>query len=327
MNRREFITLAGGASVWPFAARAQQPPRMAVIGYLGAGLAEPSAELVTAFRKGLDETGHIEGRNLSIEFRWAQDDYGRLSELAAELVRSGVAVIITPQSLTAALAAKAATSTIPIVFSGGGDPVKAGLIASFNRPGGNVTGVSLMTVDVITKRLGLLQELLPGATHFVALVNPNSSITQSIGEYLREAASTIGREVEILTAGNDRDIDAAFVTLEQKRADALLISPDTLFFNRRVQIVTLAARYRIPVIYYDRAFAEIGGLISYGTSIAEAYRQIGVYAGRILNGEKPADMPFEQPTKFDLVVNLSTAKAIGLMVPTTLLASANKVIE
>ena len=228
----------------------------------------------------------------------AQDDYARLPELAADLVRSHVAVIVAPQSFGAALAVKAATTTIPIVFSGGDDPVKVGLIESFNSPGGNVTGISLMTVEVVAKRLGLLQELLPGATHFVALVNPNSPITRSIVEYLQEAASTIRRQVEILTAGTDRDIDAAFATLEQKKTDALLISPDTLFFNRRVQLVTLAARYRIPVIYFDRAFTEIGGLISYGTSIAEVYRQIGIYVGRILKGEKPADLPFEQPTKF-----------------------------
>jgi putative ABC transport system substrate-binding protein len=326
LRRREFIALLGSVAIWPLATRAQQQA-MPVIGYLGAGSPEPSAYLVEAFRKGLSDAGYVEGRNVAIEFRWAQDDYGRLPELAAALVRDRVAIIVAPQSFAAALAAKAATTTIPIVFSGGGDPVKAGLVESFNRPGGNVTGIGFMTVEVVAKRLGLLHELLPGAARFIALVNPNSPVTEPIVKYLRTAASTIGRQIEVLTAVTNSDIDTAFTTLVQKPADAVLISPDTLFFNRRVQIVTLAASHRIPTIYYDRAFTEIGGLMSYGTNISEVYRQTGIYAGRILKGAKPAEMPFQQPTKFDLVVNLSTAKAIGLMVPATLLASADEVIE
>jgi putative tryptophan/tyrosine transport system substrate-binding protein len=324
--RRTFIAGLGAAAAWPFAARAQQPT-MRGIGYLGAGSPQPIADLIEAFRKGLGATGYVEGQNLAIEFRWAHGDYGRLPELATDLVHRRVAVLVAPQSVAAALAAKAATTTIPIVFSGGDDPVKAGLIASFNRPGGNVTGFGFMSVEAMAKRIGLLHELLPGATRFVALVNPTSPITEAIVEYLRTAASALGVRIEVLNAATNRDIDGAFAMLAQNPADALMVSPDTLFFIRRVQIVTLAASYRVPTIYYDPAFTEIGGLMSYGTSIPEVYRQTGVYVGRILKGEKPADMPFQQATKFDLVVNLGTAHAIGLTVPATLLSTADKVIE
>jgi putative ABC transport system substrate-binding protein len=318
--------LGGAAAVWPLAARAQQPP-MPVIGFLFGGSPEASANFVAAFRKGLGEAGYVEGQNVAIEYLWTHNDNDRLPELAADLVRRRVAVIVTPNFIAAALAAKAATATIPIVFGGGFDPVQAGLVASLNQPGGNVTGISFMSVETGGKRLGLLHELLPGAARFAVLVNPTNPNAEPNITEARAAASVIGRQIEVLAASTNRDIDTAFASLVQTRADALLVSPEPLFTTRRVQLVTLAAHHAVPTIYYIREFAEIGGLMSYGPNIADQYRQVGVYSGRILKGEKPGDLPILRPTKFEFVINLQTAKTFGLEVPTTLLARADEVIE
>jgi putative ABC transport system substrate-binding protein len=331
MQRREFITLLGGAatmssSLRPRAAHAQQRA-MPVVGYLYLGSPEASALQVAAFRKGLSETGYVEGRNVAIEFRWAHNEIDRLPELAADLVRRRVAVIATPGSVAAGLAAKAATATIPIVFSGGADPVQSGLVASFNRPGGNVTGFSTMSNEIGAKRLGHLHELLPGAARFAVLVNPNGPTAELQIKDAQAAASTIGRQVEILYAGTNPEIDTAFASLVQKRADALLVSSEGFFTNRRVQLVTLAARHAVPAIYHVREFAEAGGLMSYGPSQTDQWRQIGIYAGRILKGEKPADLPVMRPTKFEFIINLQTARLLGITVPPTLLAIADEVIE
>jgi putative ABC transport system substrate-binding protein len=326
MQRRAFFTLLGGAAAaWPMTARAQQPA-MPVIGYLGAGSPEAFALLVAAFRKGLSETGFVEGRNVAIEYRWANNDYARLPELAADLVRRRVAVIVTPLSTPASLAAKAATATIPIVFTTA-DPVQSGLVASLNRPGGNVTGIHGMQVELMAKRLGLLHELLPGAARFAVLINPNNTASGSIVSDLEAAAATIGRQIEVLTASTNREIDTAFASLAQKRADALLVSPDALFVTRRVQLATAAMRYVVPVIYPFREDAEAGGLMSYGPSFTDIFRQVGIYTARILKGEKPADLPVMQPTKFEFVINLQTARLLGITVPPTLLATADEVIE
>ncbi len=300
---------------------------MPVVGYLYAGSPEPSAIQVAAFRKGLSETGYVEGRNVAIEFRWAHNEIDRLPELAADLVRRRVAVIVTPGSVTPALAAKAATTTIPIVFSSGADPVQSGLVASLNRPGGNVTGFSTMSNEIGAKRLGLLHELLPGAARFAVLVNPNSPTAELQIKDAQAAASTIGRQVEILYAGTNSEIDTAFASLVQKRADALLVSSEGFFTNRRVQLVTLAARHAVPAIYHVREFAEAGGLMSYGPSQTDQWRQVGIYVGRILKGEKPADLPVMRPTKFEFIINLQTARLLGITVPPTLLAIADEVIE
>ena len=327
MRRREFITIVGSAAAsWPLAARAQQPA-MPIIGYLYAG-SEATPSLLAAFRKGLGETGHLEGHNVAVEYRWANNSLDRLSELAADLVLRRVAVIATPGSYQAALAAKAASTTIPIVFSTGVDPVQAGLVGSLNRPGGNVTGVNYLQAELAAKQLGLLHELLPRATRFAVLVNPNNPVvtTSAIAE-LQAAASSIGARIEVLRAESNGEIDAAFVNVSQERIEALLVSPGPLFGNRRVQLATLAARHAVPTMYYDRVFAEVGGLISYGTSLSDQYRQTGIYTGRILNGERPVDMPVMQATKFELVINLATAKALGLDVPAMLLARADEVIE
>jgi putative ABC transport system substrate-binding protein len=279
-----------------------------------------------AFRKGLSETGYVEGRNVMIEYRWAQNDYARLPELAADLVRRRVAVIVTPLSTPASLAAKAATATIPIVFTTA-DPVQSGLVASLNRPGGNVTGIHGMQVELMAKRLGLVHELLPGAARFAVLINPNNTASGSIVADLETAAATIGRQIEVLTAGTSREIDTAFASLAQKRADALLVSPDALFVTRRVQLATAAMRYVVPVISPFREDTEAGGLMSYGPSFADIFRQVGIYTGRILKGEKPADLPVMQPTKFEFVINLQTARLLGITVPATLLATADEVME
>jgi len=327
MKRREFITLLGGAAaVWPVAARAQQLA-MPVIGFLDSASPQASANLVAAFRVGLSETGYVEGRSLAIEYRWGQNEPARLPELAADLVRRRVAVIVTPGNISAALAAKAATATIPIVFSSGADPVQVGLVASLNRPGGNLTGISYMNVELGAKRLGILHELLPDAARFAVLVDPTSPLTPAIVADVQAAASTIGRQIEVLSAGTNRDIDTVFASLAQKRLAALLLNPMPLFYDRRIQILTLAARYAMPTIYPAREWAEAGGMMSYGSSFADQFRQTGIYTGRILKGEKPADLPVLRATKFELVINLQTAKAIGIEVPPTLLARADEVIE
>jgi ABC-type uncharacterized transport system substrate-binding protein len=327
MRRREFITLFGGAAVaWPRAARAQQPA-MPVVGFLHGGSPGPNVNPVAAFRKGLAEAGYVEGQNVAIEFRWAAGHDDRLPELAADLIRRRVAVIATPLSTQAALAAKAATTTIPIVFGTGGDPVALGLVTSFTRPGGNVTGISFMTAEMGAKLLGLLHELVPQAARFVALVNPTSSLAEPFIKDLHEGARTLGLQAEVLYAGTDREIDAAFATLVQKRADALLIAPDALFTSRRAQLATLSMRHAVPSTHVIREFAEAGGLMSYGPNLANAYQQTGIYTGRILKGERPADIPVAQPIKFELVINLKTAKALGLDIPPTLTALADEVIE
>jgi len=327
MRRREVITLLGGSAAWPLAARAQQTT-MPVIGFLHSASAAAFAAHLAAFRKGLSEAGYVEDQNVAIEYRWAEGQNDRLPALAAELVRRRVAVIATPGSTAATLAAKAATTTIPIVFVIGADPVKIGLVASLNRPGGNVTGINDIGVDIGAKRLGFLQELLPRATRFGVLVNPdNPSITESFVTELQTAASAIGRQIEVVTASTNADIDTAFATLVKKRADALLNGPDALFVTRRVQLITLAVRHALPALYHRRELAEAGGLMSYGSDLPDQFRQTGGYIGRILKGEKPADMPVQLPTRFEFVINLQTAKTLGLEIPPTLLARADEVIE
>jgi putative ABC transport system substrate-binding protein len=324
-KRREFITLLGGAAAWPLAARAQQPG-MPMIGFLGSSSAADRARLVTAFRQGIHETGYVESQNVTIEYRWAQDQADRLPDLAADLVRRQVTVIAahdTPSSIVA----KAATKTIPIVFAGGADPVKLGLVASLNRPGGNVTGVTFVTAALGAKQLGLLHDLQPGAVRVGVLVDPNYAATQSFVSDVQAAALSIGKQIEVLEASTGREIDTAFARLTQKPIDALLVGPGPLLNNRRVQLVTLATYHRLPAIYLLREFAEAGGLMSYGTSMTDAYRQAGVYTGRILKGEKPADLPVMQSTKFEFVINLNTAGAFGLSFPPGLLATADEVIE
>jgi ABC-type uncharacterized transport system substrate-binding protein len=314
VRRREFIAMLGGAAAWPVAARAQQAA-MPVIGYLYTGAPEASTTWVAAFRKGLTEVGFSEGRNVEIEFRWANNEPERLPELAADLVRRRVAVIVAPGTSASVLAARAATTTIPIVFRTGGDPVELGLVASLNRPGGNVTGVNAMSVETGTKRLGLLHELLPQAARFAVLFNPNDPNAEHVSKDLRAAALAIGRQLDFLTASSSRDIDVAFASLVQKQPDALLVVPQGLLFNRRVQIVTQATRHSLPTIYPGREFAEIGGLMSYGASSTEQFRQTGIYTGRVLKGEKPADLPVLRASKFEFVINLQTAKAFGIDIP------------
>jgi putative tryptophan/tyrosine transport system substrate-binding protein len=326
VNRRAFILLLGGAgAAWPLAARAQQRPA-AVIGFLSSSALADRARYLTPFQQGVRETGYVEGQNVVVEYRWAQDQHDRLPDLAADLVRRQVTVIAahdTPSSIVA----KAATTTIPIVFASGGDPVKLGLVASLNRPGANVTGVTFVTAELGAKQLGLLHELQPGAVRVGVLVDPNFAPTQSFVSDVQAAASSLGKQIEVLEASTGRDIDTAFARPAQKPIDALLIGPGPLLDNRRVQLATLAAYHRVPAIYSLREFAEAGGLMSYGTSITGAYRQAGVYTGRILKGEKPADLPVIQSTKFEFVINLNTAKALGLTIPPGLLAIADEVIE
>jgi len=325
MKRRDFIALLGGAAAsWPLAARAQQPP-VPTIGYLDVD--SPDARAEAAFRKGLSEIGFVEGRNVAIEFRYAENQFDRLPTLAAELVRQRVAVIFAGGGAATVPAAKAATTTIPIVFSTGANPVQTGMVASFNRPGGNVTGISSMTTELTAKRLELLRELLPTAAHVAVLVNPNVPRTAASVTADAQAASTIGRQVEVFTASTNSEINTAFDSMVQKRVDALLIGTNAFFTTRRVQLATLAARHALPAIYFQREFVEVGGLMSYGANNADLQRLGGIYVGRILKGEKPAELPVLQPTKFELVINLETARAIGLTVPPSLVATADEVIE
>jgi putative ABC transport system substrate-binding protein len=324
MNRRKLIFLLAGAMSAARALRAQQKA-MPVIGYLGSESPGPMAPLVAAFLQGLSETGYVDGQNLAIEYRWAEGDYDRLPALAADLVRRKVDVIAT-LGIPSALAAKSATSTIPIVFSVG-DAVERGLVASLARPGGNLTGVSLLNVELTPKRLELISELVPQAGVIALLVNPNNPNTERTIRDMEEAARAKGVQLNILKAGTESEIDAAFASLVQLPAGALVVVGDPLFINRREQLVALASRHAVPTIYAFREYAAAGGLISYGTSFTAAYRQLGTYAGKILKGAKPADLPVQQPTTFELVVNLNTAKALGLSVPPSILARADEVIE
>ena len=325
MKRRNFITLLGGtAAAWPLAARAQQPA-MPVVGVLNSTSPADRARL-TAFRQGVRETGYVEGQTVAIEDHWAQDQSDQLPKLAADLVRRQVAVIAAHDT-PSAIVAKAATTTIPIVFASGGDPVKLGLVASLNRPGSNITGVTWISAQLGAKQLGLLYELRPGAARIAVLVDPNFPLTEPFVSGVQAAALAIGKRIEVLHASTDRDIDTVSASLAQKPVDALLVGPALLFLNRRVQLVTLATYHKVPAIYARRENVEAGGLMSYGASLTDAYRQAGVYTGRILKGEKPADLPVMQSTKFEFVINLNTAKVFGLSFPPGLLAIADEVIE
>ena len=326
MRRRQFITLVGGAAAaWPLAARAQQPT-MPVIGFLNTASPETFVHLVAAFRRGLNEAGYVEGQNVAIDYRWAAGHYDRMPALAVDLVERRVNVIAA-FSPPAALAAKAATASIPIVITSGDDPVKLGLVASLNRPGGNVTGVSLFTVPLGAKRHELLHELVPTGTAIGVLVNQDSPNAGADIEDAEMAARVLGWQVHIVTAASAREFDGAFATLVERRIGALVVGNDQFFNSRRDHIVALAAGYRLPTIYPLRDFTAAGGLMSYGPSISDAYRQAGVYVGRVLKGTRPADLPVVQPTKFEFVLNLKTAKALGLTVPDKLLAIADEVIE
>src|SRR3974390_1669408 len=327
MRRRELITLlCGAATTWPLVARAQQPT-MPVIGFILDGSAEGNARYVAGFRKGLSESGYVEGQNVTVEYHWLEGKYDRLPELLADLVRRRVAVIATAVTLTS-LAAKAATATIPIVFYTGGDPVELGLVASLARPGGNVTGVNVLTVEVVAKRLRLLHDLLPNAVRIAVLVNPgNASIAKATVRDVQKAAPTMGLQSQIINATTVGEINEVFATLERERPDALFVAPDALFTSRRVQLVTLATRDRIPATYQNRDFVEVGGLMSYGPDYTAMFLQVGVYTGSILKGAKPAELPVLQSTKFEFVINLTTAKALGLTVPAGVISIADEVIE
>jgi putative tryptophan/tyrosine transport system substrate-binding protein len=319
IRRRNFvILLGGGAAAWPFAARAQQPA-MPVIGLIDAASAADRSDVMVAFREALAEAGYIEGQNVAIEYRWAEGRFDRLPELATDLVRRRVSVIVTPATTAAALAAKAATATIPIVFGVGGDPVQLGLVASLNRPGGNATGLNFFTIELMAK-------LVPAAKRVAVLINPTD---RSFEMTLRDVeAAAIGQQVVAIEAATGREIDAAFESLEREKvADALFVSGGAFFTARRAQLAILAARYALPATYSQRLFVEVGGLMSYGTSFADNWRQVGLYTGRVLKGAKPADLPVSQSTKFELVINLNTARALRLEVPPSLLARADEVIE
>jgi putative tryptophan/tyrosine transport system substrate-binding protein len=325
--RREFITLLGGAAAsWPLAARAQQSA-MPVIGYLESRSPDGMTDRLRAFRQGLKDTGYVEGENVRIEYRWAENQVDRLPMLATELVRQRVNVIATTGGEAVALAAKAATKTTPIVFGVSQDPVPFGLVASHSRPGGNATGVNFLVAELGSKQLGLLRDLIPAAARVGLLVNPKSPTPERAMRDVTAAASAMGLRVDVVQASDSREIESVFGTLVHNKADALLVGPDAFFVSRRLQLAILAARHGLPAVYNVREYAEAGGLMSYGTNVRDAYRQIGVYVGRILKGAKPADLPVVQSSKFELVINLPTARALGLEVPPTLLARADEVIE
>jgi putative tryptophan/tyrosine transport system substrate-binding protein len=327
MKRREFITLLGGAAAaWPLAGRAQQPA-MPVIGFLNSASPATYSHLLGSFRQGLKDSGFSEGENVAIEYRWAENEFDQLPPLARELVRRQVAVIAATGGIHSALAAKAATSTIPIVFNIGDDPVRLGLVASLARPGGNVTGVNNFIYELVAKRLTLLRELVPSAIRVAVLVNPGNAQTETTLRDVEAAARQAGLQIQVAKASTAREIDAAFAALARDRVDALFVPPDPLFISRRIQIVQLAARHVVPATYPVRDFAEAGGLMSYGTNTADAWRQTGVYTGRILKGAKPADLPVVQPTKFELIINAQTARMLDLTVPPSVFATADEVIE
>jgi putative ABC transport system substrate-binding protein len=327
MRRRNFITLLGGAVAWPLVARAQQSA-LPVVGVLDAGSADAYARFAAAFRKGLSEAGYVEGQNVTVEYHWLEGQYERLPALAADLVRRHVAVIATPASTPATLAAKAATATIPIVFGVGEDPVRLGLVASLARPGGNATGINSFTREVTAKRLRLLRDLVPNAVRVAVLLNPANAVSaENTLRDAKAAAATIGLQIQILNATTIGEIDAAFASPARERSDALFVAPDSLFASRHVQFVILTARNNIPATFPDRDFVAAGGLMSYGTDFADTYHQVGVYTGNILKGAKPADLPVVQSTKFELVINLQAARALGIEVPPGVLAIADEVIE
>jgi putative tryptophan/tyrosine transport system substrate-binding protein len=327
MQRREFIMLLGGAAAgWPLAARAQQPA-MPVIGFLHAASAEQNVQRLAAYRRGLSEAGFVEGQNVAIEFRWADGHVDRLPDMAADLIRRQVAVIATPGSTDAALAAKSATTTIPIVFAAGGNVVALGLVASLSRPGGNVTGATSLNSDIAAKRLGLIRQVVPQESRYFALVNPTSVLAAPFVEDLQAGAASLGLHTEILNASTDAEIDAAFAKLPQQSGTVLLASTDAFYFSRHRQIVTRAERRALPAMFDNREYAVVGGLMSYGADFDTVLQLAGVYTGRILKGEKPADLPVMQSAKYEFVINLKTAKALGLTVPATLLALADEVIE
>jgi putative ABC transport system substrate-binding protein len=326
MKRRDFIAgIAGSSAAWPLVARAQQPA-MPVIGFLDAGSPRERTQQVAAFRKGLGEGGYQEGLNVTLEFRWAEGQYDRFAELAADLVQRRVSVIAIPGSGTGALAAKAATTTIPIVFGSAGDPVKEGLVASLNQPGGNLTGVNFFTGELVAKRMQFLRRVAQSANRVALLVNPTDP--EAYQSTLREVpAAASGQQVLVFDVASARDIDTAFDGIVREKADALFVAPGSFFNTRRVQLAILAARHAVPAIYAVRAYPEVGGLMSYGTDILDAFRQVGVYTARILKGAKPADLPVLQSTKFELVINLNTARALGLTIPADVLSVADEVIE
>jgi putative ABC transport system substrate-binding protein len=324
MKRREFITLLGGAAAWPLSAHAQQKP---VIGFLNSGSANAYPDRITAFHQGLRQLGYIEGENVVVDYRWALGEYERLPGFAAELVERRVSVLIATGGEPAALAAKSATSMVPIVFAIGGDPIKLGLVASYNRPGGNATGANILAAEMDGKRLGLLHELMPNAARIGLLLNPNFPAYLTQLDELKRAGTIMSLQVEVLHANTDGEIEAAFEIASQKHVGALVLAASPFFDTRRDKLVALAAGHALPTIYHFREFAVAGGLMSYGVSIPHIYRQVGVYAGRILSGENPANLPVQQPTTFELVVNLRTAKTLGVEVPPTLLARADEVIE
>jgi putative ABC transport system substrate-binding protein len=327
IGRRELMTLIAGGTAWPLAARAQQAA-LPVIGFLQAGTADASERYAAAFRKGLNENGYVEGQNVTIESHWMEGQYDRLPAQAADLVRRHVAVIATPGNTPGTIAAKAATATIPIVFGVAEDPVQIGLVASLARPGGNATGINFFSNEVVAKRLGLLHDLVPKAVRVAVLLNPaNAGSTETTLREVQEAAPGIGLQIQIFKAATIGEIDAAFAAMARAPPDALFVAPDQFFGSRRGQFSTLATRDRIPAAYSNRDFAAAGGLMSYGTDIADMYRQVGVYTGQILKGTKPADLAVLQPTKFEFVINLQTARALGIEVPPALLAIADEVIE
>jgi putative ABC transport system substrate-binding protein len=327
MKRREFITLLGGTAAWPLAARSQQPA-MPVVGFVNAGSPEAAARRTTAFRKGLNETGYVEGQNVAVEYHWLEGQYDRLPAVMADLVRRRVAVIATPAGNYAAQAAKAATTTIPIVFGVGEDPVKLGLVASLARPDGNATGINFFFQEVVAKRLGLLHELVPKAVRIAVLNNPaNAPVAETTLREVPEAARAIGLQIQVLNASTSREIESAFATLVRDRAEALFVAPDGFFVSRRVQFVTLATRFGIPSAHTTREEVEAGGLMSYGTNTADMFRQVGVYTGQILKGAKPADLPVLQSTKFEFVINLQTARALGLEVPNSMQLLADEMVD
>jgi putative tryptophan/tyrosine transport system substrate-binding protein len=328
MRRRDFITLVGGGvAAWPLAARAQQPP-MPVVGLVNGRSPEASLRLAGAFRKGLDEAGYVEGQNVTVEYHWLDGRYDRLPSLMADLVRRHVAVIATPGATFAALAAKAATATIPIVFGAGEDPVKLGLVASLARPGGNATGINFFGQELAAKRLGLLHDLVPKAVRIAVLVNPaNAPTAEATLRDIPEPARAIGLQIQVLNASTSREIEAAFATLVREQAEALFVAPDGFFVSRRVQFATLATRYGIPAAHAAREAVEAGGLISYATDLADSFLQVGVYTGKILKGAKPADLPVVQSTKFEFVINLQTARALGIEVPNSIQLLADEVFE